>query len=65
MKLPLCVMVLVVTGGVLHSAPEDLPSNISDDTLKRESAEALRWPVQGETDLLFCSENIYVLLIFF
>lgn len=42
MKLPLCLTVLVVTVGVVHSAPEDPPSNIPEDTLKREPAEAPR-----------------------
>lgn len=51
MKLPLCLTVLVVTVGLLHSAPEDLPSNISEDTLKRESSEG--------ADLLFCSEHMH------
>lgn len=65
MNLPLCLAVLVVTVGVVHSAPEDLPPNISEDTLNRESAEAPQRPIQGETDQLFCSENINVLFIHF
>lgn len=42
MKLQLCSMVLVVTVGILHSTSEDLPSNVSEDTLKGESAEVLQ-----------------------
>uniref|UniRef100_H3DMS8 Clusterin n=1 Tax=Tetraodon nigroviridis TaxID=99883 RepID=H3DMS8_TETNG len=33
----LCSMVLVVTVGILHSTSEDLPSNVSEDTLKELS----------------------------
>ncbi|XP_068457045.1 clusterin-like protein 1 [Clinocottus analis] len=37
MKLPLGVVVLVATLGVLYSAPEDQPTGISEDTLKQLS----------------------------
>lgn len=39
MKLLLSLAVLVGTLGVLYSAPEDQPTGISEDTLKRESAQ--------------------------
>lgn len=39
MKLSLSLMVLLVTVGVLYSAPEEQSSNISEDTLKRELAK--------------------------
>lgn len=39
MKLLLGLAVLVVTLGVLYSAPEEEPAAISEDTLKRESAQ--------------------------
>lgn len=39
MRLLLGLSVLMVTLEVLHSAPEDQPMSISDDTLKRESAQ--------------------------
>lgn len=42
MKFLPSLAVLLVTVGVLYSAPEDQPSNISEDTLKRESAELPR-----------------------
>lgn len=42
MKLLLNLTVLVATVGVLHSAPEDQPSRISEDTVKRELAK-LHW----------------------
>lgn len=41
MKLSLSLTVLLVTVGVLYSAPEEQPSNISEDTLKRELAKFL------------------------
>ncbi|TNM98378.1 clusterin-like protein 1 [Takifugu flavidus] len=37
MKLSLSLIVLLVTVGVLYSAPEEQPSNISEDTLKQLS----------------------------
>lgn len=39
MKLLLSLMILLVTVGVLYSAPGEQPSNISEDTLKRELAK--------------------------
>ena len=42
MKLLLGVVVLVATLGVLYSAPEDQPTGISEDTLKRESKRKLK-----------------------
>lgn len=39
MKPLLAVAVLVVTLGVLHSAPEETPKGISEDTMTREMAQ--------------------------
>lgn len=48
MKLLLGLVVLVVTLGVLYSAPEDQPRGVSEDTLKRESA-----PWSAQSNLYF------------
>ncbi len=41
MKLLLSLAVLAVMLGVLYSAPDDQPTGISEDTLKRELAQSL------------------------